>query len=302
MNVRRVLAYAAVYLLWGGTYLAVREVVLVTPTFSAAGLRFLISGLILLAISRAEKQSWPSRAEWIDSAKLGFVMFFINYACFFWAEKRLYSGVAAVVVATMSVWVFLAEWLFARTQRLSWGILIGSTLGISGVALLTGSAKVSASSRGVTHIATMVLLTGTIAWSAGSVWSKSLHLPAQQSVRSALQMATGGLFLCIFAVVAGETRGLMPALVAWTRVTWLCFAYLIVASIVAFTAYTWLLHHEPAGRVASYAYVNPLVAIALGVAFGNEHFGGWQFLGAALVLLGVFATLTTRQKAAVKAG
>jgi len=301
MNVRRLLAYAAIYLLWGATYLAVRTIVLVTPPFSAAAFRFLLSGLILLGISRLSKEPRPTRIEWINCAKLGFVMFFINYACFFWAEKRLYSGIAAVVVSTMSVWIFLAEWLITRTQKLSLGILVGSALGISGVVLLTHSAKVSASNPATTHLATVVLLTGTIAWSAGSVWSRSLRLPAQQSARSALQMATGGLYLGIFAIAVGETRPFLASLHEWTAVTWLCFAYLIVASIVAFTAYTWLLEHEPAGRVASYAYVNPLVAITLGIALGNEHFGGWQFTGAALVLLGVFATLKTKQQA-LKAG
>jgi drug/metabolite transporter (DMT)-like permease len=297
MRARRLLAYAAIYVLWGATYLAVRTVVLVTPPFSAAAVRFLLSGIILLAISRMEKAPWPTRADWTNSAKLGFVMFAINYACFFWAEQRLYSGLAAVVVSTMPVWIFLAEWLIAKTQRLSVGIVIGSALGITGVVLLTRSGT-GAGGHGVNVLAVCVLMSGTIAWSAGSVWSQSLQLPAQQSARSALQMTTGGLFLALLALGAGEIHPFIASIVAWTWIVWFCFAYLIVASIVAFTAYVWLLHHEPAGRVASYAYVNPLVAIVLGAGLGHEHFGGWQFFGAGLVLLGVFATLTTRQRGA----
>jgi drug/metabolite transporter (DMT)-like permease len=303
MPLRRTLSYAAVYLLWGGTYLAVRTVVLVTPPFSAAALRFLVSGLLLLAISRiqtGEKQPWPTRRDWINSSKLGFVMFAINYGCFFWAEQRLYSGIAAVVVATMAVWIFLAEWLILRTQRLSPGIVMGSALGIGGVVLLTRTGTAAPSSHGQTHLAILVLMSGTICWAFGSVWSRALALPAQQSARSALQMTTGGFFLAIIAIAAGETPQLIASLHVWTWITWLCFAYLIFASIVAFTAYVWLLHHEPAGRVASYAYVNPLVAIALGVGMGHEHIVGWQYLGAALVLVGVFATLTTKQKQVVK--
>jgi drug/metabolite transporter (DMT)-like permease len=299
MNLRRLWAYAAIYFLWGATYLAVRTVVLVTPPFSAAAVRFFLSGIILLAISRTEKAPWPSRADWTESAKLGFVMFAINYACFFWAEQRLYSGLAAVVVATMPVWIFLAEWLIAKTQRLSLGIIVGSVLGITGVVLLTRNGT-GAGGQGVNVLAVCVLMSGTIAWSAGSVWSRSLKLPAQQSVRSALQMTTGGLLLGLVAIGAGEVRSFAASLLAWTWVTWLCLAYLIVASIVAFTAYVWLLHHEPAGRVASYAYVNPLVAIILGAGLGHEHFGGWQIAGAGLVLLGVFATLTTRQRKELK--
>jgi drug/metabolite transporter (DMT)-like permease len=298
LDVRRILAYAAVYILWGATYLAVRTVVLVTPPFSAAALRFLLSGLILLAISRynSRHEPWPSRVEWVNSAKLGFAMFAINYACFFWAEQRLYSGTAAVVVATMPVWIFLCEWLFARTQRLSLGIAIGSALGIGGVVLLTRSGSAAASSPSVTHLATLVLLCGTITWSAGSVWSRSLQLPSQQSMRSALQMTMGGAFLVPLALAFGEGRLVVHALSQWTAATLLCFVYLIVASIVAFTAYVWLLHHEPAGRVASYAYVNPLVAIALGAGLGQERFGPTQILGAGLVLLGVFATLRMKAR------
>jgi drug/metabolite transporter (DMT)-like permease len=297
MNVRRLLAYAAIYFLWGATYLAVRTVVLVTPPFSAAAFRFLLSGIILFALSRAEKGPWPTRAEWINCAKLGFVMFAINYACFFWAEQRLYSGIAAVVVATMPVWIFLAEWLIAGTQKLSLGIVIGSVLGITGVVLLTRSHASGA--HHVNGLAVCVLMSGTVAWSAGSVWSRSLQLPAQQSARSALQMTTGGIFLWLLAMGAGEARLFAASLLAWSWTIWLWFAYLIVASIVAFTAYVWLLHHEPAGRVASYAYVNPLVAIALGTALGHEHFGSWQIAGAGLVLMGVFATLATRQEKAM---
>ena len=294
MNLRRLLAYAAVYLLWGGTYLAVRTVVLVTPPFTAAALRFLLSGLLLLAISRTQGAPAPTPADWRHSAKLGFIMFAINYGCFFWAEQRLYSGLAAVVVATMPVWIFLAEWLVTRNQRLSVGILAGIALGISGVALLTHHNTPALGSNGQTNLAIGVLLTGTICWSAGSVWSRALPLPSNQMVRSALQMTTGGAFLCLIALAVGDAHRIAPAIHQWTTTTWLCFVYLIAASILAFTAYTWLLEHEPAGRVASYAYVNPLVAMTLGAWLGNEHFGRWQITGASLVLLSVFATLTAK--------
>ena len=293
---RRLLAYAAVYLLWGGTYLAVRTVVLVTPPFSAAGIRFLVSGLILFLISRLEPHSaaWPSRREWVDSAKLGFVMFTINYSSFFWAEQRLYSGVAAVIVATLPVWMMLAERILGQSRRLATASLVGSALGILGVLLVAlGGGRTTPSSSHNT-LAICVLLTGTLCWAFGSVWSRTLQLPTSQSTRSALQMSTGGAMLCVLALAAGEGRTAAAALTRWTAVTWLCFAYLIFASIVAFTAYVWLLHHEPANRVASYALVNPLVALALGVGLAHEQIGRWQVLGAVLVLVAVFATLHAR--------
>ncbi len=299
MRVRRLLAFAAIYFLWGGTYLAVRTVVLVTPPFAAASLRFLLSGLVLLAVSGPRPGSWPTRREWRNSVLLGFLMFALNYGCFFWAEQRLYSGVAAVIVATMPVWVLAAELLSGQTRRLSQGSVVGSFLGIGGVAMMTRGSGAQAASHRETLLATAVLLLGTICWSAGSVWSRSLALPVRQSVRSALQMGFGGLFLGALALFAGEGRRLGPALRAWHWTTSLWFVYLVAASIVAFTAYVWLLHHEPVSRVASYAYVNPLVALALGVGFAHEHVGRWQLAGGALVLGGVFSTL--RARAAVPA-
>ena len=296
---RRVLAYAAVYLLWGGTYLAVRTVVLVTPPFSAAALRFLASGLLLLAISRLRSEPWPSRTEWKNSAMLGFVMFTINYACFFWAEQRLYSGIAAVLVATLPVWMFIAEWLLTR-KALSLGSVAGSLLGIGGVLLVSWIGARSAASHGQSPgqiaWASLILLTGTLCWAAGSVWGRRVQLPARQTVRAALQMTTGGFFLLLLSVATGEIHATLLALGQWSGTIWLCLAYLIAASILAFTAYVWLLEHEPAGRVASYAYVNPLVALALGVGLAHEHISRWQWLGGGLVLLGVFTTLRSRSE------
>jgi drug/metabolite transporter (DMT)-like permease len=300
----RLLAYAAIYLLWGATYLAVRTVVLVTPPFGAAGMRFLLSGMLLLGLSWRPGAGWPTRAEWVDSTKLGFVMFGINYACFFWAEQRLYSGIAAVIVATMPVWILGIEWMAGYLRVLPAATVVGSLFGIGGVALVTWSgasaaapnSAVAASSAAVTRMAACVLLTGTIAWSAGSVWSRALVLPKRQAVRSALQMGTGGVFLLLLGLGTGELRATVTAVEGWSEWVWGCFAYLIVASVTAFTAYTWLLEHEPASRVASYAYVNPLIALGLGVGLAHEHVSRWQLVGGGMVLLGVFATLRSRPK------
>jgi drug/metabolite transporter (DMT)-like permease len=292
---RRLLAYAAIYLLWGGTYLAVRTVVLVTPPFSAAAVRFTLSGLILLAISRLQRDPWPTRTEWIDSAKLGLLMFTVNYACFFWAEQRLYSGIAAVVVSTLSVWMLIGESLLAKTRSFSAGSVAGALLGIAGVVFVSRNGEgVAAAGPVQTRLAIGALLVGNVCWAAGSIWSRALALPARQSTRAALQMTTGGAFLILLAAAAGESRLLPPALAHWSGITWACFVYLVFASIVAFTAYVWLLHHEPSNRVASYAYVNPLIALALGVGLAHERVGSRQMLGGGLVLLGVFTTLKAR--------
>ena len=293
MDRRRVSAYAAVYILWGLTFLAVRTVVLLTPPFATAGFRFLLSGLILLAICRARRESWPTARAWADSAKLGFAMFAVNYACFFWAEQRLLSSVAAVIVATMPVWIAIAEWFRVPGYRPSPGTLLGSALGLLGVSALAHKGARAASEH-QTDGAILVLLFGTACWAGGSVWSRSLILPPGQGMRSALQMTTGGIALVLLAAVSGESRAFAFAVAHWPPLVWFSFLYLIFASIVAFTAYVWLLHHDPASRVATYAYVNPLVALLAGVLLAHEAVGPWQWLGSGLVLLGVFASLSSR--------
>ncbi len=298
---RRIGAYAAVYILWGLTFLGVRTVVLVTPPFATAGFRFLLSGVLLLALCRAGRRAWPSAREWAESAKLGLLMFAVNSACFFWAEQRLYSPSAAVVVATMPVWVAVSEWVLAPGYRPSPATLAGSALGIGGVCALAHTGNGAASGPHQTHLAILVLLLGTVCWAAGSVWSRALALPADQGMRSALQMTTGGAALLLLAGLSGETRAFLHAVAHWTPLVSFSFAYLVLASIVAFTAYVWLLHHEPAGRVATYAYVNPLVALLAGVLLAHEAVGPWQLLGCGLVLAGVFAALSGRKPVPVAA-
>src|ERR1700689_489136 len=198
---RKLLAYAAIYFLWGASFLASREVVAVTPPFFAAAFRFLCAGGILYAYSRWRGMPQPDRRQWIGTAVLGLVLFAGDYGCLFWAEKEVPSGLAAVIAATIPVWVLLGEWLFARSQRPTPKALIGIVLGIAGVILLmlpTGLHN-SAFSRSA-----LVLLLGCLFWSAGTVGSRHLKLPRQLSMNAGLQMAWGGGFLLLLSAATGE--------------------------------------------------------------------------------------------------
>ena len=292
---RKLLAYSAIYFLWGASFLAIRQVVAVTPPFFAAAFRFLCAGAILYAYSCVKGMPQPTRRQWVSTAVLGLVMFAGDYGCLFYGEKVVPSGLAAVIAATIPVWVLLGEWLFAGSQRPAKKALAGAALGVSGVILLMLPVGLHAS--GFSGSA-LVLLLGALFWAAGTVTSRHLDLPRQLSMSAGLQMAWGGGFLLLLSAATGELRSLPGLAHRWDWHLAFAMVYLIVfASIVAFTAYVWLIARDPTTRVASYAYVNPLVALLLGWLIAQERPTPLQYAGAALVLAGVASTIAAKRVA-----
>ena len=295
MSLRKLLAYAAIYFLWGASFLAIRQVVAVTPPFFAAAFRFLSAGLILYSYSVWRGMPQPNQRQWISTAVLGLVMFAGDYGCLFYAEKVVPSGLAAVIAATIPVWVLLAEWLVARTQRPTGKSLAGIALGIVGVVLLTIPAGLRSAGFGA---AAFVLLLGTFCWAGGTVASRHMDLPRQITMSAGLQMAWGGLFLLLLSALTGELRRLPTVAQQWNAHVAFAMAYLILfASIMAFSAYVWLIARDPATRVASYAYVNPVIALMLGSLLAQERPTAIQYAGAALVLGGVASTIAGKRPA-----
>jgi drug/metabolite transporter (DMT)-like permease len=292
---RKLLAYAAIYFLWGASFLAIREVVAVTPPFFAAAFRFLCAGGILYAYSSWKGMPQPDRRQWISTAVLGLVMFAVDYGCLFWAEKEVPSGLAAVIAATIPVWVLLADWLFAGSQRPTAKALAGIVLGIAGVIVLMLPAGLHHTAFSVSAL---VLLLGCFFWAGGTVASRHLHLPKQLSMSSGLQMTWGGGFLFLLSAATGELGKLRGLSHSWNWHLAFAMAYLILfASIIAFTAYVWLIAQDPATRVASYAYVNPLIALLLGSLLAHEQPTPLQYVGAALVVAGVASTIAGKRVA-----
>jgi drug/metabolite transporter (DMT)-like permease len=295
MSLRKLLAYAAIYFLWGASFLAIRQVVAVTPPFFAAAFRFLCAGLILYSYSVWRGMPQPNQRQWISTAVLGLVMFAGDYGCLFYAEKVVPSGLAAVIAATIPVWVLLAEWLVARTQRPTGKSLTGITLGILGVVLLTIPAGLRSAGFGASAF---VLLLGTFCWAGGTVASRHMELPRQITMSAGLQMSWGGLFLLLLSAMTGELRRLPTLAHQWNWHIAFAMAYLILfASIMAFSAYVWLIARDPATRVASYAYVNPVIALMLGSLLAQERPTAIQYAGAALVLGGVASTIAGKRPA-----
>jgi drug/metabolite transporter (DMT)-like permease len=291
------LAFAIIYLVWGSTYLAIRVGVREIPPFLMAGLRFTVAGLAMWAWMRVSGTPSPTLREWRDATILGTLMFLIDYACLFWAEQRVPSGIAAVILAMIPVCITLLEITFLRTQRLTLRLALGLALGIIGVVVLMNP-WASLGEVPLDHRGVIALLVSCCGWSIGTIVTKRLTLPASKPMSAAAQMLSGGVQLLILAAVAGEFSHFRAKDVSSTA--WLSLVYLIIAgSIIGFTAYVWLLHYESPTKVGTYAYVNPVVAVILGAALGGENVGRRTILGAALILISVAAISTMKRKQSI---
>ncbi|HTW49708.1 MAG TPA: EamA family transporter [Acidobacteriaceae bacterium] len=299
MPARKLLAYAAIYILWGGSFLGIRELVAPphgiasVPPFFAAGFRFTLAGLILLVWSRISQPTPLAPRQFLSAALLGFIMFACLYAPLFWAETRVASGLASVISAMIPVWIFAGELFVLRTQRATTLAVSGIALGFAGVVVLSLRGPGSAGSSST--LAILALVAGTVFWSGGTLLSRRLTLPQPQRANAGWQMLTGGPMLLTISGLDGEPHRMPPLAVLLSARSVVSMAYLVIAaSIIAYTAYVWLIAHESPTRVSSYAYVNPLIALAIGAILAGERLTLLQIAGAVLVLAGVFATLLGR--------
>jgi drug/metabolite transporter (DMT)-like permease len=286
-------AFAIIYLVWGSTYFAIRIGVREMPPFLMAGLRFTAAGLILFGWMRLHGTPAPTRREWLGAIVLGSLMFLIDYACLFWAEQRVPSGIAAVILAAIPVCITVLE-IFLRAQQLTLRLASGLAVGVFGVAVLMNPWS-SMGEAPLDRGGVVALIVACWGWSIGTVVTKRLALPASKAMSAAAQMLSGGLQLLLLALIAGEFRKFHAHNISLAA--WLSLIYLITAgSILAFTAYVWLLHYESPTRVGTYAYVNPIVAVILGALLGGEIIGRRTMLGSVLILAGVVAVTTAKGK------
>jgi drug/metabolite transporter (DMT)-like permease len=288
------LAFAIIYLVWGSTYLAIRIGVREIPPFLMAGLRFSVAGAVMWAWMRVTGTPSPTLREWRDASVLGTLMFLIDYACLFWAEQRVPSGIAAVILAMIPVCITLLEIVWLRTQQLTLRLALGLTIGIIGVVVLMNPSAALGEAP-LDHRGVIALLVSCCGWSIGTIVAQRLTLPASKPMSAAAQMLSGGVQLLALAAVAGEFTHFRAQQIS--SGAWLSLLYLIIAgSIISFTAYVWLLHYESPTNVGTYAYVNPVVAVILGGTLGGETIGRRTILGAALILISVAAITTIKRK------
>lgn len=282
---RIALAFAAIYLLWGSTYLAIRYAIESIPPFIMAGSRFVIAGVLLYVGSRLTGAERPSRAAWVASAVTGVLMLAIGNGAVTWSETRIPSGLAALLVASAALWMVLLEFLRRNGTRPTRMVILGLALGFGGLALLVGPAALSAA-RDVDVLASLVLLIASLSWAAGSVYSRLLPRPKSAITASGMQMLAGGLALYLVGAMNGELGRV--DLSAVTMRSGLSVGYLIVfGSLIGYTAYAWLLRVCTPAAVATYAYVNPMVAMLLGWLIADEAFGTRMVVAAAIILSGV---------------
>jgi drug/metabolite transporter (DMT)-like permease len=291
---KTLLAFAIIYFVWGSTFLAIRVGVREVPPLILAAMRFLVAGLVLYGWMIARGERSPNARQWMAASLISILIFVLDYGLLFWAEQRVPSGIAAVMLATIPVFMALSEIIFLRTQRLTFRLALALLIGIGGVAVLV-SRSLNLGGTPVDSVGAVALIVASMSWSVSSVFARKLPLPDSKVMSSGAQMLAGGVFLTLTAAALGEFRNFHPSAVS--RGAWLALLYLIVAgSIIGFTAYVWLIHHESPTKVGTYAYVNPVVAVLVGYFLGGEALGLRTILGTVFVLISVLVITTTPAK------
>ena len=291
---KKLLAFAIIYFVWGSTFLAIRVGVHEVPPFLLAGMRFFVAGIVLYGWMRLKGTPAPTMREWGGATLLALAIFVCDYGLLFWAERRVPSGIASVMLATIPAFMALSEILIMRTQKLTLRLAIALLLGLGGVAVLVNR-SVSFGDAPIDTLGACALIFAAASWSVASALSRRVPLPSAKVMSSGAQMLAGGILLTLTAALLGEFRGFRVQAVSGKA--WLALAYLIVAgSIIGFTAYVWLIHHESPTKVGTYAYVNPVVAVLVGYFLGGEAIGPRTIIGAVCVLIGVVVITTTPGK------
>lgn len=292
---KALLAFGIIYFVWGSTFLAIRIGVREVPPLLFAAMRFFVAGLVLYAWVSARGERTPTARQWAGASLLGFFIFVCDYGLLFWAEQRVPSGIAAVMLALIPAFMALSEILFLRTQKLTGRLATALLIGLCGVGVLM-SRSLNLGGAPIDRAGALALIIASLTWSVSSVLTRKVPLPESKMMSSGTQMLAGGVLLALVAAVFGEFRGLHLASVS--RGTWFALLYLIVAgSIIGYTAYLWLIHRESPTKVGTYAYVNPVVAVLVGYFLGGEAMDLRTVLGTLLVLVSVVVITTASSKA-----
>ena len=287
-------AFAAVYVIWGSTYLCIHLAIQSIPPLLMAGSRFVLAGALLYAVMRARGAARPDAGHWVNSVLIGALLLLGGNGGVTWAQQTVPTNIAALLVAATPLWMNLFDWLRPRGSRPRFAVVCGLVLGFAGVALII-MGRDHLGHRVVAPLGAIVLLLSTITWASGSVYSKYVRQPASALLAIAMQMICGGVILLLAGAALGEARQLHPG--AITAASAAAFAYLtLMGSLVGFTAYVWLLQVSTPARVSTYAYVNPLIAVLLGRLVLDEPFPKSLALAAGLILGAVILTTTARMK------
>lgn len=287
---RVVAAFAAVYLIWGSTYLAIRWAIDTIPPFLMAGTRFVIAGAALYFWVRLRGTPRPTAHYWVPTAVIGGFLLLGGNGGVVWAEQLVPSGLTALLIATVPLWMVLLDWARPGGTRPRGGVAIGLIAGFIGIALLVSPAEIAGGEH-IDPLGATVLVLASLSWAIGSLYSRKAKLPDSPFLATAMEMLAGGALLLLAGSVRGEWTSLEFSNVSARSI--LSFVYLIIfGSLVGFTAYIWLLRVSTPARVSTYAYVNPVVAVMLGAALAGEPLTLRTILSAAIILGGVLLITT----------
>jgi len=291
------IALLAVYFVWGSTYLVIRFAVETLPPFLSAGLRFLVSGAILLIWRRAAGDAMPTRRQWRSAAVVGILLLLGGNGLVSWAEKTVPSGVAALVIGAVPMFMVIADALRPNGVRPTGGVIAGLTIGFAGIYLLVGPSEFSGDLH-LNPFGVSALLIAGLLWAIGSVYGKTADLPKSALMTTGAEMLTGGLALMAVSAGCGELKGFSFSVVSAD--SWLALAYLIAfGSMIGFVAYAWLLQNAPIPLVSTYAYVNPLVAVFLGNRFAQEPLTP-RILAASAIIVGSVVFINSAGRSRVR--
>jgi drug/metabolite transporter (DMT)-like permease len=281
-------AFVALYIIWGSTYLAILFAIETIPPFLMAGIRFLVAGSILYVWGRARGAARPVRREWVAASVVGGLLLLGGNGAVVWAEQRVPSGAAALLVATVPLWMVVLDWLRPGGVRPTGRVVLGLAVGFAGLGLLVGPSDLGGGSIDV--IGALVLVIGSLSWASGSIYARGAKLPSSPLLVNGMEMLAGGVLLVLAGLVTGEASALNLAAVSGRSLA--ALAYLVVfGSLIGYSAYTYLLGATTPARVSTYAYVNPVVAVFLGWALAGEPLTP-RVLVATAVILGAVALIT----------
>ena len=287
-------AFAAIYLIWGSTYLAIRVAVETLPPFTMAGIRFVVAGALLYAWLAFKGRARATPRQWLDNTIVGALLLVGGNGLVVWAEQKIPSGITTLIISVSPLFMVLLDWTLPKGARPTWATLAGLALGFGGLVLLIGGGVPGGAPLDLGRCGGLML--ACISWSAGSLYSRYARDPADPLTASTLQMLLGGVLMFLVGVLRGETGDFhLSALTFRSLAAW---SYLVVAgSLIAFPAYVYLLKHSTPARVSTYAYVNPVVAVFLGWLILDEPVGG-RTLVASIIIVTAVAIITTQKSRA----
>jgi drug/metabolite transporter (DMT)-like permease len=293
-------AFASIYIIWGSTYLAIRYAIETIPPFIMGGTRFLVSGALLYLWARSRGASRPTKLHWRNAIIAGGFLLLGGNGAVVWAEQFVPSGLTALLVSILPVWLVIIEWVRPPRKRPTGAVLVGLVLGFIGIIVLVGPGNVGGQGD-VRPLGALVLIFGSLSWAIGSFWSRDAKLPESALLTTGMEMLGGGALLIIVGAMSGELSHLDIHHVS--RSSTVGLVYLITfGSLLGFTSYIWLLDKVSPAHLGTYAYVNPIVAVVLGWAIAGERLSIRTGVAAAIVICAVALITSARNTTAGQSG